>query len=252
MDITVGELPLQPRQPPHRLPRTPGQPDFGHFVKTNALSPLDERGWLAGQPPAFREWVADHGRWQHYHARQVLYDAGDEPDGLYGLGEGALEVTLPLVGDEPVTIHRAEPGFWIGDSALFAGAPRLVSLAAATDARVFRVPAAALRALVADRPAAWRSFYELSHTNTTIVATLLAEALTLAPRAQVARLMLRLADGDGRVEVRQDDLSRLIGMTRSSLQRALADLAEAGAISRGYGCLLVRDRARLDAISRES
>jgi len=221
-------------------------------VKANALWPLDERGWLATQPPAFRDWVVEDGRWRHYRAGQVIYFAGDEPDGLYGLGDGAFELTLPLVGDEPVTLHRAEPGFWAGESALHARVPRLVSLAAATDARVLFVPAARIRALLAARPDYWRCFYELSHINVTIAVTLLAEALALTPRARLARQLLRLADDDGRALVRQDDLARLIGMTRSSLQRALRGLTETGAVAPGYGCIVVRDRAALEAVRDEA
>ena len=61
--------------------------------------------------------------------------AGDSADGLYGLASGGLEITFPLIADEPVVVYRAEPGFWIGDNAELADTPRLVSLKAATQAR---------------------------------------------------------------------------------------------------------------------
>ncbi len=182
----------------------------------------------------------------------MLYDAEDEPDAAYGLGCGALEVTLPLVGEEPVVVHRAEPGFWIGESALLARTRRGISVAAATEARVFRVPAGAVRRLVAEQPGAWEAFYQLSHINAMTAVTLLAEVLALTPRARLARMVLRLADEDGRVAVRQDDLARLLGMTRSSLQRALASLVEVGAIAPGYGRLDMLDRERLEEIAHES
>lgn len=221
-------------------------------MKANTLHPLDDRGWLSGQPPEFRAWMADRGRWQTFVAREVIYDVGDEPDGLYGLGEGALEVTLPLVGEEAVTLHRAEPGFWLGESALMASTARGVSLTAATDARVFRVPGAAIRALMAERPGAWRPFYELSHMNAMLALTLLAEALSLSPQARLSRVLLRLADADGRAVARQDELARLIGMTRSSLQRAMKVLSDRGAITGGYGCVVIRDRAALEALRDEA
>jgi CRP-like cAMP-binding protein len=221
-------------------------------VKQNTIAPLDQRGWLAAQSAEFRAWIAENGRWHHYAAGQVLYDTDDEPDAVYGLGGGALEVTLPLVGDEPVVVHRAEPGYWIGESALLAGTRRGISVAAATEARVFRVPAGSVRRLLAEQPGAWEAFYQLSHINAMIAVTLLAEVLALTPRARLARMVLRLADEDGRVEVRQDDLARLLGMTRSSLQRALASLVEAGAIAPGYGRLDILDRDRLAEITHES
>jgi CRP-like cAMP-binding protein len=220
-------------------------------VKTD-LGPLAELGWLASQSKAFRDLIAALGRWVVYPKGRILYGAGDDPDGLYGLGEGALELTLPLVGDEPVTIHRAEPGFWIGESALLARTSRLLSIEAAIESRVFRVPAAAIRTLVAERPQVWHAFYELSHLNSSLAVHLLAEALSLTPRARLARHLLRLSDDAGRVRARQDELARLIGMTRSSLQRALAALEEAGAIRRGYAGVTVLDRARLERLRDEA
>jgi hypothetical protein len=41
-------------------------------------------------------------------------------------------------------------------------------------------------------------------------------------------------------------------MTRSSLQRALHGLAEAGAVDSGYGCIVVRDRTALEAARDEA
>jgi CRP/FNR family cyclic AMP-dependent transcriptional regulator len=216
-----------------------------------SLSPLTERGWLAAQPPAFVDWMALNGRWRSYRAGQTIYAAGEDPDALYGLGEGALEIAVPI-GDDTVTIHRAEPGFWIGDSALLAETTRLVSIEAAVDARLFRVPAAAVRALVDERPEYWRCFYGLSHINLTLAVTQLAEALALSPPSRVARMILRLADGEGRVPARQEDLARLIGMTRSSLQRTLQALADEGTVARGYRSLTVLDRDRLERIAGET
>ena len=223
-----------------------------HQVLAEALSPLAERGWLSTQPPEFQDWVARNGRWHVYFAGQVLYDAGEEPDALDGLGHGPLEATLPLFGDEPVTVYRAEPGFWIGEAALLSGATRVLSIVAATEARVFRVPAARIRTLLGERPEAWESFFSLSHLHAITATTLLAEALALSPRARLARMLLRLADEDGRVVARQEELARLIGMTRSSLQRTLAGLTAAGWVRSGYGCLLVHDQAALEAMRDEA
>lgn len=197
-------------------------------------------------------WAAENGRWRHFSAGEIIYLAGDEPDGMYGLASGALDVSFPLQGEEAVTLHRAEPGFWIGEAALMAGATRIVGLSAALESRVFHIPLGALSELLRRDPACWRLLYEQSFANLTVALTLLAEALSLTPRARVARLLLRLADDDGSVRGSQDDFGRLIGMTRSSVRRALASLAAEGAVRTGYACLEIVDRERLAAITRES
>lgn len=222
-------------------------------IRTAAiLDPLHRIGWLAGQPEVFRLWVAEAGRWRHFAAGEIIYLPGDEPDGMYGLAAGALEVSFALAAEEAVTIHRAEPGFWIGEAALMAGARRLVGLAAALDSRVFHIPLAALRDQLQREPAFWRPLYEQSFGNLAVALTLLAESLSLTPRARIARLLLRLADGEGRVRGNHEDFGRLIGMTRSSVRRALASLAETGAVRTGYAALEIVDADALAAIGREA
>lgn len=225
---------------------------FRGITAASSLDPLDRVGWLARQPVEFRAWCAQNGRWRRFAAGEAIYLAGEEPDGMYGLGAGALEINFVLLGDEAVTLHRAEPGFWIGEAALMAGATRLVGLSAALECRVFHIPLSPLRDLLQREPAAWRVLYEQSFDNLSTALTLLAEALSLTPRARLARLLLRLADADGRVRGNQDDFGRLIGMTRSSVRRALASLVDTGCIQTGYRTLTVVDAEGLKRITRET
>lgn len=220
------------------------------MTKTCDLAPLDRRGWLATQPAALRAWVAEAGRWRAMEPGQLLYEAGDRGGGLYGLGAGSLDITFPLVGDEPVSIHRAEPGFWIGDLALLADTERLVSVHAGRGARVFTVPGAAVRAHLRDHPAHWPCFYAITHRNMALALGLLGEALALSPSARVARRLLQLADAGGVITATQEELAGLIGATRTTVRRALKRLVAEGAIETGYRSLTIVRRDRVEAHAR--
>lgn len=213
------------------------------------LGPLAHCGWLAGQPQELRDWALRVGRWRTLDTGQALYLAGDTADGLYGLGSGALDVVLPF-GDETVALHRVDVGFWIGDSALLADKPRLVSVVASRPSRVFFLPSVAALRLLKERPDLWPCFYALSHLNVALSITLLAEAMVLSPRARIARHLLRLAGSGPAIDASQDELARLIGVTRPTLQRALADLCAAEVLRTGYRRLEVLDRAALERMSR--
>ena len=216
------------------------------------LAPLDRVGWLARQNYDLQEWFAAHGRWRSYPAGKAIYLHGDAPDAMYGLAQGAVEIEFAPVGSEPVTLHRAESGFWIGESALLAEAPRIISLNAAVNCRMFRVPASALRQLVAEEPRHWQAFYELTHSNTLMALTLLAEALSLTPRARLSRLLLRLSEASAEIHANQDDLGRVLGMTRSSLRRSLNVLIAERTIATGYGRITILDRERLQSFCDEA
>jgi len=216
------------------------------------LGILLETGWLSRQPAGFQALVARLGRWREYRAGETIYLAGDEADWILGLQEGILEITFPLVSDEPVVIHRAEPGFWTGEACVLAGHTRFISVGAATDVRVFAIPATAIRRALEREPQYWGSFFDLSLTSSVVGITLLAEAVSLSPRARVARILLRLARADGSVQGSQEDLARLLGMTRSSVRRALASLIEGGAVESGYGVLRISNRTWLQKLTNEA
>lgn len=219
--------------------------------KTTSISPLDRLGWLANQPAELRDWAAAIGIWRDYAPGQVVYMAGDPPDGVHGLARGALDISTPTAGgEEQVALSRAMPGFWIGDAALLTGTPRLVTVTALTEARLFYLPGPAVLALLRDRPEMWRAFYALNNINLATALELLGEARSCPPRIRIARHILRLADaGDGRVHASQSDIARFAGVTRATMQRNLADLVRAGLVETGYRELRVPDSGALARVA---
>lgn len=211
------------------------------------LGPLSRVGWLSEQPAALAERLALAGRWVDLPMGRMLYSAGDDADALFGLGEGALEILVPGGSGEMVLVHRAVPGWWIGDSALLARSTRLITIIAAAPCRIFRVPGATLREILRREPDYWSCFYALSHRNSALALSLLTDILALSPKARLARVIQRLADAGGRVQISQGELAALIGANRSTLRLALADLTEAGAVATRYRGLQVLDRDRLAA-----
>lgn len=215
------------------------------------MAPLDSVGWLADQPKAFRDWVERAGRWRTFEAGAFIYHAGDKSDGLYGLAEGSVQVTFPLIAKEAVIIHRAEVGFWIGDNAEFTGRPRLISLVAGTRSKLLHLPSSAIAPHLIDVPDHWRCFYALSAMNTATAVMHLSEALSLTVRARMCRHLLRLTATTQEVEITQDELAELIGVTRATSRRCLSDLAEQGAIELGYRKLRVLNGDILESYKDE-
>ena len=218
----------------------------------DVLRSLAAVGWLAEQPIAFQNRMAMAGRWTTVPRGGLLYAVGDIPNAIFGLDEGLLEVSIPISGDEEVTIYRARPGFWIGDSALLAGTTRSITVTAAVDSRIFRIPIRAVRRNLAEHAEDWICFFQLNHANATLAVRILAEVLSLTPRARFARMLLRLAGPDGSVHATQDDLGRMAGMSRAAFRRAFKGLIDAGSVRTEYGVLWIVDRAALERASEEA
>lgn len=218
-------------------------------MNASPFSALATSGWLAGESPAFRDRLFGLGRMIRLGRGRALYAAGDTPDAMFGIAGGHADISLPVSHDEEVLIHRAGPGFWIGDSALLARTERTLSVTAATDCDIFRLPGPAVRAHLAAFPDDWPCFFRLNHANATMAAAVLAEMLSLPPRARFARTLLRLMQPDRTVPATQHDLARLTGMSRATFRRAMADVIASGAVQTGYGALRIADPARLEALA---
>jgi CRP/FNR family cyclic AMP-dependent transcriptional regulator len=219
--------------------------------KMRNLEPLDTYGWLSGQPADFRHWANSVGRWKRYRPGQIVYSAGDKSDGAYGLAEGGLQIMFPLVADEPVVVHRAEVGFWIGDAAGLSAEPRLVTVMAAVETRLLHLPSSAINVLLANRPDHWRCFYQLSMGNLRLAVTHLAEALALTVRARTCRRLIGIADSNGDAAITQDELAKLLGVTRPTIRRCLQELEDIGAIETNYRKLRIVNRSALEAFTNE-
>jgi DNA-binding FadR family transcriptional regulator len=73
----------------------------------------------------------------------------------------------------------------------------------------------------------------------------------LTVRARVSRRLLGIAGGDGDAMITQDELSKLLGVTRPTIRRCLAELEKLGAIETRYRKLRIVDRACLEAFKDE-
>lgn len=160
-------------------------------------------------------------------------------------------MTFPLISEEPVIIHRGEVGFWIGDNAELAAVPRLVSVTAATDCRLFHLPSRAVQSLLREHPTHWRSFYILSALNVAVAVTQLSEVLALSVRARACRRLLEVSTNSADVGITQDELSKLLGVTRGTMRRCLDELTAMGAIEWRYRQLHVISREILERFKDE-
>lgn len=206
-------------------------------------------GWLAGRAPAVQSLLMSGAQRRCFEKGEQVYAVGDPADGLYGLISGSFEITLP--GDDGVEtlVHRADPGFWIGDLALFSEQPRLVSITTTSQTETMFLPQRFIRRMVEVEPALLRDFYDLTHQNTALALRLLAN---LSVCQSERRLGLRLlhyselsADDDGWLKLSQDHLASLVAVSLPTLQRILRRFADEGLVELSYRKLRVLDAARL-------
>ncbi|MCV6597942.1 MAG: Crp/Fnr family transcriptional regulator [Mangrovicoccus sp.] len=219
------------------------------------IAVLFDVGWFAERAPEVQQRILAGARRREFRKGQPIYRAGDGADGLYGLIDGVIEITVPGDDGVEIQIHRADTGFWIGDLALFAEEPRLVSVTAVSDISTLFVPQSFMRDLIKNDMGMLREFYALTHRNFATAFRLLAN---LSVSQSERRLGLRLlhyselsTEPDGWLSLSQEDLARLIAVSLPTLQRILRRFVEDGLVEIGYRRLRVLDHPALAARCRD-
>ena len=139
---------------------TPGRSDLA-----SAIDVLAAQGWFSQRSKATRARLSAIAKLRNFAKHELIYLAGDAPNGVFGLVSGSLNVSFPRGDGEDYTLHRAGSGFWIGDLALFSSGVHLVSVRAAEPAQMVHLPVHELAGLLRDDPRLYADFYALTYEN---------------------------------------------------------------------------------------
>jgi CRP-like cAMP-binding protein len=214
-----------------------------------ALELLARRGWFSERSQAFRTAVAGAVRLREFETGEPLYLYGDIANGIFGIVTGSVDISIPRSDGLELTVHRGNPGFWVGDLALLSSETRLVSLHAAEPTVTVHVSAEQIRRLVRETPSYYEDFYALSHENMATALRLLADMTTSPSEARVGlRLLL---DSETQPErgswfhITQATLAPMVALSVPSLRRILHKMEAAGLVETDYARIRIRDHNRL-------
>ncbi len=174
-------------------------------------------------------------------ARQIIYEAGDEPGGLFGVVQGHAELHMPLRGLESTLTYIGGPGFWMGDAAAVAGYRRLISVRASSNCQVFRLARLELHRLATSNPIVW-SYMAMLLAKNLATALCLIDALkrndtVSRVAATLANLMKDLPKGKSVLNVSQAEIASMAHLGRGSVNAALKNLQTRGWIRIRYGSI---------------
>lgn len=186
---------------------------------------------------------------------EMLYARGDRNDDLIGVRSGLVRLVGSTVEGYEGLIGLYRAGTWFGEMSFFDGLPRPTDAYAVGATEVLVVPAARLREALARQPLWYREFARvLCHKLRVALAHI--EGSFLAPQVRVAVRLLDLAEAYGRatpagvvidLKLSQEDLARMLGLTRQSVNKELKALQALGGVDVRRGRLTLTDIAALRA-----
>ncbi len=165
----------------------------------------------------------------------VLFDQGDESDGLYVITSGILRVYLTAEDGREATVNLSEEGEVIGEMALLDGLPRSAGAAALTESKLVFIPRKPFIDLLDNSPKLARQIIltlceRLRSTNAQI-----DQAIFHDLRHRLLVLLNQIAVIHGRVEadmasveldLTQGTLAQMLGASREAVNKQLRALVK--------------------------
>jgi CRP-like cAMP-binding protein len=179
---------------------------------------------------------------RHYKRGEVIFHAGDPGDALHIVAKGSVKVELPSPqGDEPAILSRIDAGGYFGELALLDGDPRSATVVALEPTETLVLDRVRFERLMADLPTL-RSCLLASLAGELRRLTGQLEAMLFLDLAgRLAARIVTLAQSDpsvdgARTDVRlpwpytQAEVASMIGGSRETVNRLLADLSARGLV----------------------
>jgi CRP/FNR family cyclic AMP-dependent transcriptional regulator len=218
------------------------------MADSNAL-PADLRGalqsddWFRGCPPRLQDALIAHARPQRLHPGQHLFLRGMRDFDLYCLLSGSLCVQSAGVDGEMPVLVVLEPYHWLGELSFIDQTPRSHDAVADTEVSVLRVAHAGLQDWLAHHPAHWRDIARLATGKLRIAYRLMDEEMRRPLAERVGRRLWLVAHGWGhrttephrRIRLSQDQLARMLGTSRSGINKVLREFEQHGLVRLHYG-----------------
>jgi CRP/FNR family transcriptional regulator, cyclic AMP receptor protein len=163
-------------------------------------------------------------------------------DGFGVVVNGLLKVSSTSLEGREAILSYVRPGQWFGDLSILDGMSRERDFLSAGASEILVIEPEAMQALLQDAQLAMQITRLLASRTRTLLS--LVEGFTLrSSLARTARRLVLLAYDDEpetgqhrfSLDVSQDALASMLGMTRQSVASQLRQLSERGAIEQAYG-----------------
>jgi CRP-like cAMP-binding protein len=200
---------------------------LGRSVVFNGLDPEDLRR------------LATIGREVTLPVNAVLFEQGEESDGLYIVVSGIIRIYLTAGDGREATISLLEEGEMIGEIALLDGLPRSAGAAALTDARLIFIPHKPFCDLLDVSPKLSRQVMLMLCERLRAANIQVEQAIFHDLRHRLLVLLRQIAVIHGRIEkdvaivdleVTQGTLAQMLGASREAVNKQLRTLAKEGRV----------------------
>lgn len=190
---------------------------------------------------------------------QILFHEGERGERLYIITEGKMKLGHTSADGRESLLAVLGPAELLGELSLFDPGPRTATATALTDVALMGLGHAALRPWLTGRPEVAEALLgalaqRLRRTNEQMADLVFSDV-----PGRVAKTLLELGDKFGRQlpdglhvthDMTQEELAQLVGASRETVNKALADFAARGWLRLESRSVVLLDPERLDRRSK--
>lgn len=185
----------------------------------------------------------------------VLFREGDQGDRLYVITEGKIKLGQTSADGRESLLAILGPGELLGELSLFDPGPRTATATALTDTTLMGLGHQALRPWLAGRPEVAEALLAALAQRLRRTNEQMADLVFSDVPGRVAKTLLELGEKFGRElpdglhvthDMTQEELAQLVGASRETVNKALADFASRGWIRLESRSVVLLDPLRLE------
>ncbi|HEY7175904.1 MAG TPA: Crp/Fnr family transcriptional regulator [Micromonosporaceae bacterium] len=215
---------------------------------------LARSGIFQGVDPEASEVLAKDMEIIDVRKGDVVFNEGEPGDSLYIVLSGKIKLGRRAADGRQNLIALMGPSDMLGELSLFDPGPRTATATAVTDTRVARLRKQALRPWLTNRPEIAEQLLRVLARRLRRTNDALADLIFTDVPGRVAKNLLQMAgrfgSRDGGVlrvthDLTQEELAQLVGASRETVNKALADFASRGWLRLDGKSVIVLDPERL-------
>ena len=215
---------------------------------------LARAGLFQGVDEEAQEALARSFEFQDLARGSVIFKEGEQGDSLYIVLAGKVKIGRKSVDGRENLLAVMGPSDQFGELSLFDPGPRTSTASALTDVRVARLPKAALRPWLTDRPDLAERLLRVIARRLRRTNNIVADLIFTDVPGRVAKALLNLSKQFGQQEgdtlrvthdLTQEELAQLVGASRETVNKALADFAQRSWLRLEGKSVIILDRERL-------
>jgi CRP/FNR family transcriptional regulator, cyclic AMP receptor protein len=190
----------------------------------------------------------------HLDRGNILFREGDQGDRLYVIGEGKIKLGLTSADGRENLLAILGPGEMFGELSLFDPGPRTATATAIAETQLLALGHEDLDSFLLGRPAVAANLLTALARRLRRANETLADLVFTDVPGRVAKALLDLSIRFGRPaedgilvahDLTQEELAQLVGASRETVNKALADFASRGWIHLEARAVVLTDVERL-------